>query len=67
MNPTFATLASIALLMSGISVQAHAGSEWKYPFKGSPYAITHEHVETTLARVKVARATMKVTKHARAN
>ena len=67
MNCTFSKIAVIALLVSGISVQAHAESEWKYPFKGSPYAVAHNNAATTLAHVKVARTTLKHSKHGQAN
>ena len=67
MNRTFSKLAVIALLMSGITSQAKADTQWRTPFKGSSYAVAHQHVETTLTKVKMARATLQATKKVRAN
>lgn len=67
MNGTFSKLAVIALLMGGITGQAQAETQWHTPFKGAPYAVAQEHVEATLVKVKVARATLKRTRQARAN
>ena len=62
MTRTFSKLTVIALLMGGITGQAQAETQWHRPFKGAPYAVAQQHVEATLAKVKTARASIKVAK-----
>ena len=67
MNRTFSKLAAIMLLIGGgITSHAQADTQWRTPFKGAPYAVAHEHVEATLAKVKTARANLKVAKQSNA-
>ena len=66
MNCTFSKLAAITLLIGGITSHAQADTQWRTPFKGAPYAVAHEHVEATLAKVKTTRANLKVAKQSNA-
>jgi hypothetical protein len=52
-------LAAIALLTGTVAGQAMAGSVWRFPYKGAPRAVPHEHNDRVSAASKKAKHASK--------
>jgi len=62
-------LAAAALLTGTVAGQAQAETVWRFPYKGAPYAVPHEHNDRVSKAWKLAKQTSKqrIVQHRQSN
>lgn len=56
MTRLFLNIAALALVSGALVGQAQANTEWRFPYKGVPYAVPHDHAKSAKGTVAVVRS-----------